>query len=116
MYHLQKLWELHHIIIELVTLIIFLFLGKINFEPINQSKILIRELVYRSSFIVSVPENYLKKTYKNIQNHFVIYNDYLEIKSKIEKLNSERTVDQFIIEENNILKAIKKLHTIFDLD
>ena len=51
----------------------FLFLGRINFEPINQAKIVIREVVYRSSFIVSVPENYLKKTYQNIQNHFVIY-------------------------------------------
>ena len=44
--------------------LIFLFLGKINFEPINKVKIAIREVVYRSSFIVSVPENYLKKTYK----------------------------------------------------
>ena len=84
----------------------FLFLGRINFEPINQVKIVIREVVYRSSFIVSVPENYLKKTYKNIQNHFVIYNDYFEIKSEIEKINSERTVDQFIIEENKRLKKI----------
>ena len=84
----------------------FLFLGKINFEPINQVKIVIREVVYRSSFIVSVPENYLKKTYKNIKNHFVIYNDYFEIKSEIEKINSERTVDQFIIEENKRLKKI----------
>ena len=84
----------------------FLFLGRINFEPINQVKIVIREVVYRSSFIVSVPENYLKKTYQNIQNHFVIYNDYFEIKSEIEKLNSEKTVDQFIIEENKRLKKI----------
>jgi len=84
----------------------FLFLGRINFEPINKVKIVIREVVYRSSFIVSVPENYLKKTYQNIQNHFVIYNDYFEIKSEIEKLNSEKTVDQFIIGENKRLKKI----------
>ena len=84
----------------------FLFLGRINFEPVNKVKIVIREIVYRSSFIVSVPENYLKKTYQNIQNHFIIYNDYFEIKSEIEKLNSEKTVDQFIIGENKRLKKI----------
>ena len=84
----------------------FLFLGRIDFEPINKVKIVIREVVYRSSFIVSVPENYLKKTYQNIQNHFVIYNDYFEIKSELEKLNSAKTVDQFIIGENKRLKKI----------
>ena len=86
--------------------LIFLILGRIDFKAINYVKISIKEIVYRSSFVVSVPENYLKKTYQNIQNHFVIYNDYFEIKSKIEKLNSERTVDQFIIEENKRLKKI----------
>ena len=53
-----------------------------------------------------VPESYLKKAYQNIQNHFVIYDDYFEIKSEIEKLNSEKTVDQFIIGENKRLKKI----------
>ena len=84
----------------------FLFLGRINFEPINQTKIVIREIVYRSSFVVSIPENYLKKTYKMIQGHFIIYNDYFKIKSEIKELKSQNTVDKFIVEENKRLKKI----------
>ena len=56
--------------------LIFLTLTKIDFKPINYVKISIREIVYRSSFLVSAPENYLKKTYQAIKNHFIIYNDY----------------------------------------
>ena len=94
------------LIFLIIFSLIFLVLGRINFKPIDHVKIAIKEIVYRSSFIVSVPENYFKKTYQNIQNHFFIYNDYFEIKSEIEKLNSEKTVDQFIIEENKRLKKI----------
>ena len=36
--------------------IIFLILGEINFKPINYIKIAIKEIAYRSSFIVSGPE------------------------------------------------------------
>ena len=40
--------------------IIILILGSFNFKVINYIKIGIKEIVYRSSFIVSVPENLLK--------------------------------------------------------
>ena len=85
---------------------IILFLGRINFKPIDNVKIVIREIVYRSSFVVSVPENYLKKTYQIIQSHFIIYNDYFEIKSEIKELKAQKTVDKFIVEENKRLKKI----------
>jgi len=86
--------------------IIFLVLGRLNFKPIDYVKITIREIVYRSSFIVSVPENYLKNTYQIIQNHFVVYDDYLEIQSEIKKLKSQTIVNNFIVEENKRLKKI----------
>ena len=86
--------------------LIFLGLTKIDFKPINYLKISIREIVYRSTFFVSVPENYLKKTYQAIQNHFVIYNDYFEIKSENEKLKAQKNVDQFVVNENERLKKI----------
>lgn len=40
--------------------IIFLILGSLNFKVINYLKIGINEIVYRSSFIVSGPENFIK--------------------------------------------------------
>ena len=86
--------------------LIFLILGRIDFKAINYVKISIKEIVYRSSFVVSVPENYLKKTYQAIQSHFVIYDDYFEIKSEIKELKQQKTLDKFIVQENERLKKI----------
>ena len=86
--------------------IIFLTLGKLNFKAIDYVKISIREIVYRSSFLVSIQENYFKKTYQTVQSHFTIYNDYFEIKSEIKELKAQKIVDKFIVEENKRLKKI----------
>jgi len=90
----------------IILSLIFLLLGRLNFKAIDYVKISIREAVYRSSFVVSVPENYLKETYQNIKKHFVIYNDYFEIKSEIKELKARKIVDNFIVEENKRLKKI----------
>ena len=86
--------------------LIFLTLGRFNFAPIDFIKIGIKEISYRSSFIVSIPENYLKNTYQKIQAHFAVYNDYFEIKSEIKELKTQKIIDGFIIEENKRLKKI----------
>ena len=49
-------------------LILILVLGKLNFKPINYLKISLKELVYRSSFIISVPENTIYKIYHQIND------------------------------------------------
>ena len=95
---------------SLIALILFslllLILGRFNFKAIDYVKIGLKETVYRSSFIVSVPENYIKDIYQKIENHFIYYNEYIQLKSKSEKINSEKIVSQFIIEENKRLKKI----------
>ena len=50
--------------------IIFLILSSLNFKVINYVKVAINEIVYRSSFIVSGPENFLKNNYIIVNNHF----------------------------------------------
>ena len=94
------------LIFLIILSVVFLTLGKINFKAIDYVKISIREVVYRSSFVVSIPENYLKKTYQAIQKHFIIYNDYFEIKSEINEIKAKNTIDKFIVEENKRLKKI----------
>ena len=69
--------------------IIFLILGSFNFKIINYLKVGIKEVVYRSSFIVSVPENLLKDGYLTIQNHKKLYNENENIKSELEILKAK---------------------------
>ena len=58
------------LIFLIIFSLIFLVLGRINFKPIDHVKIAIKEIVYRSSFIVSIPENYLKKNLSNYTRSF----------------------------------------------
>ena len=86
--------------------IIFLILGKLNFTAIDYVKISIREIVYRSFFVVSIPENYVKKIYVKLDDHLNYYNKYLDTEAKLKKLQSEKIDNNFIINENKRLKKI----------
>ncbi len=91
----------------LLTLsIILLTLGRFNFSAINYIKISINELVYRSSFIISVPENYLIDSYVKLKNHFTYYDHYQELKKENKELKSNIENNNYIVSENDRLKKI----------
>ena len=84
--------------------IILIVLNKYNFKPINHIKIIINEVIYRTSFIVSIPENYIKKSYLTIQDHLALYKEYDLTKEKLNKLQAQKYNIDFLIAENNRLK------------
>ncbi|WP_415322773.1 rod shape-determining protein MreC [Candidatus Pelagibacter sp. Uisw_127] len=86
--------------------IVFLILGSLNFKAINYVKITIKEIVYRSSFIISGPENFIKDSYFTIQNHKNLYKENEKNKSELAKLKSKVLINKFIILENQRLKNI----------
>jgi rod shape-determining protein MreC len=86
--------------------IIFLILGSLNFKIIDYVKITIKEVAYRSSFIVSVPENLLKDSYITIQNHNNLYKENEKNKSELVSLRSKELLNEFLIIENQRLKNI----------
>ena len=94
------------LIFLIIFSIVFLVLGKLNFKAVDYIKISINEIVYRSAFIASLPENYIQKGYNTAINHFNIYNDYNKIKSENQKLKSEKISNNFIVQENKRLKKI----------
>ena len=65
--------------------IILIVLGKNNFVGINYLKTIINEVVYRSSYIVSVPEKYATQSYNTIRDHIILYKDYDILKKKLKK-------------------------------
>ena len=95
---------------SLIGLILFsiglIFLSKINFTAINYLKISLNEIVYRSSFIVSIPEKKIQGLTKVIQNHYSVYRDYNETKKKIIQLESEKIENNYLVEENKRLKLL----------
>ena len=86
--------------------IIFLILGSLNFKAIDYVKIGIREIVYRSSFIVSGPENFIKDNYLLVQNHFNLYEINEKNRSELESLRAKDLLNDYIISENKRLKEM----------
>ena len=86
--------------------IIFLILGSLNFKVINYLKIGINEIVYRSSFLVSGPENFIKNNYLIVQNHFNLYEENEKNELELTNLRSKDLLNEFIILENKRLKNI----------
>jgi rod shape-determining protein MreC len=86
--------------------IIFLILGSLNFKIINYVKLGINEVVYRSSFIISGPENLIKDNYFIIQNHLNLYKENEKNKSELTSLRAKDLLNNFIILENKRLKNI----------
>ena len=86
--------------------IIFLILGSLNFKVINYIKIGINEVVYRSSFIVSGPENFIKDNYLVVQKHFQLYKINEKNQSELKELRSKDLLNEFIILENQRLKKV----------
>ena len=93
---------------SLIGLIFFsvglLILSKINLPFTNYLKITLNEIVYRTSFIVSVPEKKILDLSNKIQDHYNVYNDYVLVKEKIKTLESKKYKSEFLEVENKRLK------------
>ncbi len=95
---------------SLLTLIfsslIIIVLGSINFKPIQYLKIGINEVIYRSSFIVSIPENYIKKLNLQLKDHLNLYDNYIKNETDLIELKKKKLNNDFLILENNRLREL----------
>ena len=95
---------------SLIVLLFFsvglIVLGKFNFFALNYLKIGINEIVYRTSFVASLPEKYIGYSFKAIEKHIKIYKDYNLIEEKLNKLITEKYETNFLESENKRLKKV----------
>ena len=56
--------------------ILVIVLSNFNFKAIQIIKSGINEVIYRSSFFVSIPENYIKNLKHNFDDHMELYESY----------------------------------------
>jgi len=90
----------------LIISVIFIILGKINFAPINYLKVGINEIVYRVSFVTSLPEKYIGYSFRAIEGHLNIYKNYNLIEEELKKLKNKKYETYFLQSENKRLKEI----------
>ena len=86
--------------------ILIIILSSLNFKIIKDLKSIISEAVYRTSFIVSVPENFLINSYLKVAEYSNFYEDYKENKEELKNFQSKEILNQIIISENDELKKL----------
>ena len=98
----QKFSLLSLIILSIIVII----LSNINFKPIQFLKIGINEIIYRTTFIVSKPENYIKNLTLKFNEHMNLFENYENIKSELENLKEEQITSNFLKLENEKLRNL----------
>ena len=95
---------------SLLTLVfmsmLIILLSSLDFRVIRYLKIGINELVYRSAFIVSIPENFIKNTFIEIKDYSTFFDDYKKNKKELSELKSINISSDIIQVENKELKEL----------
>ncbi len=95
---------------SLLTLIFLSFvvivLSNFNFKAIQIVKLSINEAIYRSTNLISTPENYIKGLKKDFDQHMRLYETHNTIKIELENLKQKQLTNDFLEIENKKLRSL----------
>ena len=104
---LRKSYQQKFSLLTLIFLsVIIVILGSFNFKPIQYVKIGINEIVYRSSFIISIPENYFKNLTIKLEMHLSLYDQFKKNQTELKNLKEKKLNNDFLILENKKLREL----------
>ncbi len=94
-------------LLTLIILSIFvIILSNFNFKAIQIIKLGINEVIYRSSYIASIPENKIREISSEIKSHMNLYENHQKELIKIENSEQLKLQNNFLIEENKKLRDL----------
>ena len=95
---------------SLIALILFcfflIFLSRINFYAINYLKSGLNEVVYRISFVVSIPENQITSSVIAAKNHLKLYDEFQETKEELKIVKGKNYSLNYLKSENDRLRRL----------
>ena len=95
---LKKTTKQKFSLLTLVFLSIFIiFLSSFNFKVINNLRSILNEVVFRSSFIVSIPENFIINTYSKMVQYSNFYSEFKDNKKELENFKSKEILNEIIM-------------------
>ena len=104
---LKKSTQQKFSLLTLVFVSIFtIFLSSLDLKIIRYMKVGINEVVYRSSFVVSIPENLLKRSFIEVSEYTTFFKTYKRNQLEIKKLRSGNISNEIIYNENKELKEL----------
>ncbi|WP_440910812.1 rod shape-determining protein MreC [Candidatus Pelagibacter sp.] len=94
-------------LISLIVLsVVIIILSNFNFKPIQLVKLGINEVIYRSSYVVSVPENKIEEVISKIKSHFDFYKNHQNQLIKIENTDEIKVLNTILTAENKRLREL----------
>ena len=94
-------------LISLIVLSIFIIvLSNFNFKPIQLVKLGINEVIYRSSYISSIPENKIKELTSKFKLHLELYENHQSKLIQIENSDEIKVLNNILIAENKRLREL----------
>ena len=104
---LKKSYQQKFSLLTLIFLsLVIIILGSLNFKTIQYIKVGVNEVVYRSSFIVSAPENYIKNLNTIMKEHFEFYDEFKKNEIELNLLRKKKLINDFLILENKKLREL----------
>ena len=104
---LKKSTQQKFSLLTLVLVSVFIIiLSNLDFRLIRYVKNGINELVYRSSFVVSIPEKINKNTFLEVIDYSTYFKEFKSTKDELNKLKSKNVSSEIIQYENKELKEL----------
>ena len=94
-------------LLSLIFLSIFIIiLSNLNFKVIKIVKSSINEVIYRSSYFISIPENYIQDLKKDFDLHMELLDKFKITKKELEILKQKEVINNFLEMENKKLRSL----------
>ena len=97
----------------IIISVILLSLDFYKAKPLNIFRSISKDIIYRGSFIISLPFKSLDRGYKTVKTHFTFYDDYQNLKNELYILKAQQSEIEFLKMQNKELKIVitDVLHT-----
>lgn len=104
---LKKSTQQKFSLLTLASISVFIIvLSSLDFRAVKYLKAAISEIVYRSSFVVSIPENIAKSAFTEVVEYSTFFNSFKKNRMELESLKSDYVSNEIIQYENKELKEL----------
>ena len=90
----------------IIASVILLSLESINSKSLNFVRSAIKDMIYRTSFIASIPGNTISPIFTTIQSHYKIFEQYEKVKLELQQLKNQQNQIAYLKTENDKLKKV----------
>jgi len=90
----------------IVLSFIFLFLESIEAKPVSYLRSIVKDVIYRGSYLVSLPTKGFGSVSNVLRSHFNVYNENIALKEENASLKDHYIDPDFLILENDQLRKL----------